>query len=103
MGKATWRLDLVKLLYRFRDDDSGPKLRFDFKADIYPKRWLWWTVGAKEQVFAGRANGLITLPGSAQALLRQRSARPILLAANRRPKWLVGIEDRPDRALFPAA
>ncbi|MEI7685554.1 MAG: putative zinc-binding metallopeptidase [Planctomycetota bacterium] len=59
--RLLYDLDLVKLPYRFGDDDPRPKLRFDFKADIYPKRWLWWTIGAKEQVFTGHANGLITI------------------------------------------
>ena len=54
-------LDLVSLPYRFHDVDPRPKLRFDFKADVIPKRWLWWTMGAKEQVFTGHANGLITI------------------------------------------
>jgi hypothetical protein len=54
-------LDLVGLPYRFPEGDPRPPLRFDFKADVLPKRWLWWTMGKKEQVFTGHANGLITI------------------------------------------
>lgn len=54
-------LDLVGLPYVFDDADPRPKLRFDFKADVAPKRTLWWTMGKKEQVFTGHANGLITI------------------------------------------
>lgn len=54
-------LDLVQLPYRFAQYATVPQLRFDFKADIQPKVWLWWTIAEKEQVFTGHANGLITI------------------------------------------
>jgi hypothetical protein len=59
--RLLYDLDLVKLTYRFAASDPRPKLRFDFKADVMPKKWLWWTIGDKEQVFTGHANGLITI------------------------------------------
>lgn len=54
-------LDLAGLPYEWPADDPRPRLRFDFKADILPKKFLWWTMGKKEQVFTGHANGLITI------------------------------------------
>lgn len=54
-------LDLLGLPYRLAPDDPRPKLRFDFKADVVPTRWLWWTFGKKEQVYTGHANGVITI------------------------------------------
>jgi hypothetical protein len=59
--RLLYDLDVAGVPYRFNDADPRPKLRFDFKADVAPKRWLWWTMGKGEQVFTGHANGLITI------------------------------------------
>jgi hypothetical protein len=59
--RLLYDLDLAGLPYRFADSDPRPKLRFDFKADYAPKKWLWWTIGKGERVFTGHANGLITI------------------------------------------
>jgi hypothetical protein len=59
--RLIYDLDLIGLPYRFDADDPRPKLRFDFKADVAAKRWLWWTISEKERVFTGHANGLITI------------------------------------------
>jgi len=59
--RLLYDLDLVRLPYRFEADDPRPKLRFDFKADVPAKKWLWWTISTQEQVYTGHANGLITI------------------------------------------
>jgi hypothetical protein len=38
-----------------------PALRFDFKADLIPKDEFWRSIGPKERVFTGHANGTITI------------------------------------------
>ena len=59
--RLLYALDMIGLPYQFAAADPRPKLRFDFKADVAPKQFLWWTMGKKEQVFTGHANGLITI------------------------------------------
>jgi hypothetical protein len=59
--RLLYDLELVSLPYRFPEGDPRPPLRFDFKADVAPKKFLWWTMGKKEQVFTGHAHGLITI------------------------------------------
>lgn len=59
--RLLYDLDTLGLPYRLPADDPRPKLRFDFKADIPPRRFLWWTIGQKEQIFTGHASGLITI------------------------------------------
>jgi hypothetical protein len=59
--RLLYDLDLVGLPYRFPADDPRPRLRFNFKADIAAKKWLWWTISKEERVFTGHANGLITI------------------------------------------
>lgn len=59
--RLLYELDILRLPFRFPESDPRPSLKFDFKADILPKKFLWWTMGKKEQVFTGHANGLITI------------------------------------------
>jgi len=71
--RLLYDLDLVGLPCSFAAGDLRPPLRFDFKADVVPKTFLWWTMGKKEQVFTGHANGLITINiKEASAVERER-------------------------------
>jgi hypothetical protein len=59
--RLLYDVDMVGLTYRLPEGDPRARLRFDFKADVIPKGWLWWTMGKKEQVLTGHAHGLITI------------------------------------------
>lgn len=54
-------LDLLQLPYGTEDQGVQPALRFDFKADLIPKDEFWRSIGPKERVFTGHANGIITI------------------------------------------
>jgi hypothetical protein len=59
--RLVYELDLTGLPYRPGVAGLRPELRFDFRADAAPRRWLWWAAGKGEQVFTGHADGLITI------------------------------------------
>lgn len=85
--RLLYDLDLVGLPYRFADADPRPKLRFDFKADVPAKKWMWWTIGKKEQVFTGHASGLITINIREASDVEREQAR---VAFNEAHRTLIG-------------
>ena len=54
-------LDLLHLPYRAEVQGVRPVLHFDFKADVTLTNEYWGTVGGKEKVYTGHADGTITI------------------------------------------
>jgi hypothetical protein len=59
--RLLYELELLGLPLRLPESDPRPKLQFRFKADVEPKKILWFAMGKKEQVFTGHASGVITI------------------------------------------